>query len=149
MESLLKDQSDIKKFSENLLKNIEQTDTAQTVLLSGNLGAGKTTLTQILAQTLGVNEIVNSPTFVIMKIYKLGKNKFSKNWKHLIHIDAYRLENSKELKNLGWEEIISKKENLVVLEWPEKVPEILPKGAVQVNFEFIDENTRKVSVEKI
>lgn len=149
MESLLKNQSDIKKFSEDFLKNLPQENLAQIVLLSGNLGAGKTTFTQALAQTLGVKETVNSPTFVIMKIYKLGKSQFSKDWKHLIHIDAYRLENSEELKNLGWEEIISKKENLVVLEWPEKVQGILSKGAIKINFEFIDENTRRVFVKKI
>jgi len=148
MNCLIGNPNDLKKFSEDFLKNLDQTKKAQTVLLSGNLGAGKTTFTQALAQTLGIKDTVNSPTFVIMKIYKLGKSDFSKNWKHLIHIDAYRLENSDELKNLGWEEIVSKKENLVVLEWPEKVSDILPKDSIRINFEFVDENTRQVSVEK-
>src|ERR1700733_3565857 len=64
--------------------------------LYGDLGSGKTTFTQAVAKILGITEVVNSPTFVIEKIYKLEHERFE----HLIHIDAYRLEKSSELEKL-------------------------------------------------
>lgn len=96
---------------------------ATIVGLSGDLGAGKTAFTQAVAKHLGVKDKVISPTFVIMKKYTL---KNSKDHKFLFHIDAYRLKNEKELLYLGWEEIISNKEHLVLIEWPENVSKIMP-----------------------
>jgi tRNA threonylcarbamoyladenosine biosynthesis protein TsaE len=96
---------------------------AVVVGLYGNLGAGKTSFTQGVAKALGVDDIVTSPTFVIEKIYELKE----KNFTHLVHIDAYRLEKSEELLHLGWRNIISDKNNLILIEWPEKVADIMPE----------------------
>ncbi len=115
-------------------------DEALVVGLYGNLGAGKTAFTQAVARELGIKEIVNSPTFVIEKIYET-KNK---NFPRLIHIDAYRLESAGELSVLGFEQLVTNKNNLILMEWPEKVPEILPKDHIQIKFTFIDETTRKI-----
>lgn len=95
---------------------------ATVVTLSGDLGAGKTTLTQAVARKLGVQENVVSPTFVIMKAYKLSGAK----WKHLIHIDAYRLESEKEIEHLGWQELVADPGNLILVEWPERIEKVLP-----------------------
>jgi tRNA threonylcarbamoyladenosine biosynthesis protein TsaE len=120
-------------------------DNATVIALSGDLGAGKTTITKEIAKQLGIKEIVVSPTFVIMKIYKLESNsKHYSNFKKLIHIDAYRIEDAKEFINFDWEEIISDKENLVILEWPEKIKNIIPKNAIKIYLTHIDEETRQI-----
>jgi len=114
---------------------------ALVVGLKGDLGAGKTTFTKSVAKTLGVEGAVTSPTFVIEKIYKLPElGVFSR----LIHIDAYRLDDTRELSNIGWEELVNDPENLILLEWPEKVEELLPKNMITINFKFIDEDTREI-----
>src|SRR4051812_11428104 len=117
-------------------------ESATVVALSGDLGAGKTTLTQAIARELGIRETVISPTFVIMKIYELEKEA----WKHLVHIDAYRLESSRELERLGWAEIIADPENLVLIEWPEKVPEAIPETAYRISLEHSSEEERTISL---
>jgi tRNA threonylcarbamoyladenosine biosynthesis protein TsaE len=109
----------------------------------GDLGVGKTTITKEIARQLGVKESVISPTFVIMKIYKTKDSKFKK----LIHIDAYRLNGSKELFQLGWEEIIQDKENFIIIEWPNRVPECLDEDVFNVEIEHKDEKTRKIKWE--
>ena len=93
---------------------------ATVVALIGNLGAGKTTFTQAVAEALGVKENITSPTFVIEKIYKLKGQK----WQNLIHLDCYRLDKPEELLHLGWAEIASEPENLILVEWADKFPEL-------------------------
>lgn len=116
---------------------------ATVVGLYGNLGAGKTTFTQAVAKGLGIDETVVSPTFVIEKIYELTSQKFS----HLIHIDAYRLESSSELLSIGWNEIVSKPENLILIEWPERVSDIMPEHMkIQINH-LDNENSREIAID--
>jgi tRNA threonylcarbamoyladenosine biosynthesis protein TsaE len=117
-------------------------EAATVVGLEGELGAGKTAFTQSIARTLGVEEHVTSPTFVIEKIYKLSNKRFS----HLIHIDAYRLEKGEELAHLGWNELIKDPKNLILIEWPQNVKEILPTEMYRIQFSVIDATTRKIEV---
>lgn len=105
-----------------------KTGKAVVIALEGDLGAGKTTLTQEIARQLGVKENVISPTFVIMKRYGVIDEKF----KNLIHIDAYRLTKSEELIKLGWSELLNNKNNLIIIEWPEHVPECIPETALKI-----------------
>jgi tRNA threonylcarbamoyladenosine biosynthesis protein TsaE len=122
------------KIADDFIKNISpKTDFAFVVGLSGNLGAGKTAFTKCIAKSLGVEETVTSPTFVIEKIYELQNQKFS----HLIHIDAYRLESGEELQNLGWQRIISDPKNLILIEWPEKVSSVVPEH-VKMNLKALE-----------
>jgi tRNA threonylcarbamoyladenosine biosynthesis protein TsaE len=116
-------------------------ETAQVLALYGELGAGKTTLTQNLAQILGVKDDVNSPTFTIMKNYEAD----DKNFKNLIHIDAYRLDKEDELTNLGWQEILENKDNLIIIEWPERVPNLIPQNSINIKLEHIDEGKRSIT----
>lgn len=106
--------------------------------LYGDLGSGKTALTKSIAKILGVTEEVTSPTFVIAKFYK-GKDR------NLIHIDAYRLEHFSELESLGFKEWVNDSKNLVVIEWPEKVKEILPQHDC-VDCVFVNETTREYTL---
>ncbi len=130
---------------------------AQIICLEGDLGSGKTTFVQGFLKGLGVKGPYTSPTFIIMKHYKRkafgikfkisnAKSKMPKV-KHLIqniyHIDAYRIK-SKDLLNLGWKEIITSPENIIIIEWADRVKKIIPKNALWINFKWIDNNTRKI-----
>ncbi|MBM2817443.1 MAG: hypothetical protein HW401_33 [Parcubacteria group bacterium] len=126
---------------EFLAKKIAKNENGASIVgLYGDLGSGKTAFTQAVAKCLGVKEAVTSPTFVIEKIYKLDH----KNFDHLIHIDGYRLKSGNELLHLGWEEIAKNPKNIIFIEWPEKVAEILPKDIKKIHFTFVDENTREI-----
>ena len=111
--------------------------------LEGELGAGKTTFIKGFAKTLGVKEKVLSPTFVLMKIYQL-KNK---NYKLLIHIDAYRLKDHRDLFALGIKEILTDSQNIILIEWSDRVEKILPKKYIKIHIDHLSEDKRKVTIE--
>lgn len=104
---------------------------ATLVTLSGELGAGKTAFAKMVAATLGVEEVVTSPTFVLEKIYLLSGE--TAKFKRLVHIDAYRLESGSDLAPLGFDELIQDSGNLILLEWPEKVASALPVPSVKIS----------------
>jgi tRNA threonylcarbamoyladenosine biosynthesis protein TsaE len=115
---------------------------ATLVTLSGDLGAGKTAFTKVVASVLGVADVVSSPTFVLEKIYQLAPPQV---FKRLIHIDAYRLEKGSELAPLGFDELMQNAENLVMLEWPEKVADALPVPAHTIKLTVAPDNSRTIS----
>ena len=133
---------DLDKIATDLVSKAQKNKTKKATILAfyGDLGTGKTTITQAICKILGIKEKIISPTFVIMKKYNINKGKFKK----LVHIDAYRIEKSSELVRLGWEEIISDQDNLVIIEWPEKIQEIIPKDAITINLSHINESTRSI-----
>lgn len=92
------------------------------VTLSGELGAGKTTLVQALANTLGITESVASPTFMIEQRYTIPNHQ---TFTFLIHLDAYRLEGVDEHKNIGLDVALTNPAHLVCLEWPEMLSEFI------------------------
>jgi tRNA threonylcarbamoyladenosine biosynthesis protein TsaE len=141
-KSLKETEKIAKDFSQKILK--KNRDMACVVCLSGDLGTGKTTFTQSFAKNLGIKRKVNSPTFVIMKRYPLFENSFS--FKNFVHIDAYRLKDEKELLVLGWEEIISNKENLIFIEWPEKIIKAIPKKHHKIKISHTKEGYRKFTI---
>ena len=122
---------------------VPQKDGATLVTLSGELGAGKTAFTKAVAKVLGVEETVNSPTFVLEKIYQLGS--LASKFKRLVHIDAYRLESGSDLAPLGFDELLQDAGNLILLEWPEKVSDALPTPAVRVTLVALPDTSRTIS----
>jgi len=110
--------------------------------LYGDLGAGKTAFVKETARLLGVKGVVTSPTFVILKKYKIKDSVF----KNLIHIDAYRLESAKDLEQLDWNMAVKNPTNIIFIEWADRVENALPKNTARINFEFIDERTRKIKI---
>ena len=118
-------------------------DGATLVTLSGELGAGKTAFTKAVAHALGVEEIVTSPTFVLEKIYQLGgpTPKFAR----LVHIDAYRLEKGADLAPLGFDELMKDSGNLILLEWPEKVIDVLPKPSMNISIVANTDDSRVIT----
>ncbi len=125
----------------DFLRSKKDTQQATVVALSGDLGAGKTTLSQQVALLLGVSHSVTSPTFVIMKQYKTT----DASWSQLVHIDAYRLQNEQEILTLGWNSLLQDPQNLILIEWPERVSEVIPKDAVFVTLKHKTETTREIS----
>ena len=134
-----------KELAKKFVEALSQGEEAIVVALDGDLGSGKTTFSQFVGEALGVRGAIQSPTFLIEKIYELHE----KPWKHLVHIDAYRLDREEELLHLGWKEIISRKDNLILVEWAEKVKNILPPNTIHISFSHVDENSREIEINEI
>ncbi len=131
---------DTQKIGQDLAKeilNLPKQKHAIILCLSGNLGGGKTTFMQGFAQGLGIKEKILSPTFVIMK-------KFN----NFYHIDCYRLNSDEDAVELGLKEIINNPQNIVAIEWPEKIESLLPKEIIKLDFKFVDDATREITIEK-
>jgi tRNA threonylcarbamoyladenosine biosynthesis protein TsaE len=118
--------------AQNLAKELKGGDV---IGLVGDLGAGKTVFSQGLAAGLEVKEQVTSPTFVVMKVYDCNSHP---TIKHLCHIDAYRLRGEADLLALGADDYLGEPSTLTVIEWADKVPALLPKGAKTINIEIRD-----------
>lgn len=137
------------------------------VALSGDLGAGKTTFTKALAKSMGIQTDLSSPTFVIMKRYPIPKLDLADpvildeigvfvDFDNLIHIDAYRLEEGKDLEKLNFHKLMnnSSEKNIICIEWPEIVADILPDRYISIRFDHLHQNDaantesmRKVTLE--
>lgn len=109
------------------------------VALTGELGAGKTCLTQGIARGLGVPEVyqITSPTFTLINEYPGRLN--------LIHLDVYRLSSSRDLQDLGYEEFFFGK-GVTVIEWAEKIQDIIPEKSLSVTLAYLDQNQRSIDM---
>lgn len=121
---------------------------ATIVTLSGELGAGKTAFTKQVADLLGIQETVTSPTFILEKIYQIPfepllEGKFTR----FVHIDAYRLDKGTDLKVLDFDILCTDPTCLIFLEWPERVVDGLPENTVKLSFKHVNESVRLVHVE--
>lgn len=126
----------------NLAKKIVSTAKPGDIFaLYGDLGSGKTTFTKGFAEGLEIKKHITSPTFVISKEYPIE----SKEIKKLVHTDCYRLSTEVDAENIGLSEYLHDGDSILVLEWPEKIEKILPKNTKKIYFEYIDENTRKIT----
>lgn len=135
---LLAFEAEAARFTDGLLPNPNH---ATVVLLSGDLGAGKTAFVKAVAQRLGVEGVVNSPTFVLEKIYQIPHDE---RYDRLVHIDAYRLEGREELAPLAFDEFLKDPRNLIMLEWPEKVGLETLAPATTIRIEVPSEAGRKI-----
>lgn len=106
------------------------------ICLSGDLGAGKTTLVQGIAQGWGSLDQVSSPTFVIVNVYRKPGGH------HLHHLDAYRLQNAFEAEALDLELMIEK--GPLIIEWPERIDEALPSERLWVEMNWIADQRRRL-----
>lgn len=108
---------------------------ATMLCLIGDLGAGKTTMTQTIGKLLGINETITSPTFVIKKIYETTDLDF----KNMVHMDAYRLEGEQNLEVFRLDQDFKNPNNLVIIEWPEIIRDIIPSDAIEIYIEHAGE----------
>jgi tRNA threonylcarbamoyladenosine biosynthesis protein TsaE len=109
------------------------------IALHGNLGSGKTTFVQGFAKGLGIEKNIISPTFIIMRTYIAGDKNF-------YHVDLYRIESDKDVEGLGLLELIRDPQNIVVIEWPDKIEHLLPENRVDIYFEYLGDDKRKITI---
>ncbi len=122
------------------------------ICLYGDLGYGKTTFVQGFARGLGIKKKILSPTFIIVRTYEIKNKKENRkminNIKNFYHVDLYRITDEREISDLGLVDMMDNPENIVLIEWPEKLGKFLPKRRIDVRFEYIDENKRKLEIIK-
>lgn len=123
-------------------KFAEKLEKGTTICLYGQLAAGKTTFTQGLGKSFGIERLV-SPTFLIMRQYPVKNHPIIKM---LYHLDLYRLNSIEDIKSFDVEEIWSSPENLLVIEWPEKFEKNLPKNRYDIFFKANGENEREIII---
>jgi tRNA threonylcarbamoyladenosine biosynthesis protein TsaE len=126
--------AELPAFVREVLKSLDSArdkSRATLVALRGDLGAGKTTFVQALAKELGIEETVQSPTYVLMKRFDISNHP---RFKRLIHIDLYRLERPEEFGALKPEEFLHDPHNLICIEWPERAEALLPTPDLMLTF---------------
>ncbi len=133
---IIKNETEIKIVAETILK---KTKGKNCVLLNGNLGVGKTTLVKYIAKELSIKNTVTSPTFVIMKEYKIPRHP---KYEKLIHIDAYRLKDKKDIKIFDIDKLLANEKNLVFIEWPEKIFTKTRTDCIKVNINYSNKKQR-------
>jgi len=112
------------------------------ICLRGDLGTGKTTFAQGILRALGVEGPYTSPTFIVIKQYKIKNNK--SRIRNVYHLDTYRVE-VEDVLELSWEEMVADEDNVIIIEWPNKMKELIPPDALWIDFEWLDENERKIT----
>ena len=139
MEFITKSAFETKSLGKEIASNLGG---GEVFALSGELGSGKTTFVQGFAEGLGITARIISPTFILMRKYKVGDKDF-------YHIDLYRLEGNieNEVINLGLSDLWEKPENIVVIEWAEKIKNMIPKSAKWIKFENLGGDKRKIIIQ--
>lgn len=136
IEKISSSPEETKKFGSELATSLERSDV---VALIGPLGSGKTCLVQGICAGLGIKEIVTSPSFVIINQYP------GRFW--VYHFDLYRLKNKKELVDLGYEEFFYDS-GICIIEWAEKIKELLPKKRIEISLGIISKSERRIKVKR-
>lgn len=108
----------------------QQLHAGDVLALIGDLGAGKTHLTQGIAQHLGRTDAVTSPTFSLV-------NEYTDCSPELIHFDWYRMDSPEELLAIGWEDYLER-DAILVIEWPDRFPEMIPAGTHCIHIEHLE-----------
>ncbi len=129
MEIITNSPRDTKKYAKLLGKKLLHSKKLIFIVLTGDLGGGKTTFVQGLAKGIGVEETVTSPTFLIFKKYT------AKQEKTLYHFDAYRIK-GEDLSVLRFDELLHNKKNIIIVEWGERIKKFWPKEAIEIKFYF-------------
>ena len=111
------------------------------ICLQGELGTGKTTLVQGLAQGWGSLDPVYSPTFIIVNIYRRPDDR------QLFHMDAYRLDSASEAAEVDLDEMLS--QGSLLVEWPERIQQVLPEDCMWISFEYVAEENRQMLIRAI
>jgi tRNA threonylcarbamoyladenosine biosynthesis protein TsaE len=136
IEKISSSAEETKKFGSKLAGSLRKGDV---VALVGPLGSGKTCLVQGICAGLGVKEFVTSPSFVIINQYP------GRFW--VYHFDLYRLKDRKELMDLGYEEFFYDN-GICLIEWAEKVKELLPQKRIKISMKIVSKNERRIVVKR-
>ena len=144
MEFLSADADETRAFGARLAQQLRVGDV---VLLHGDLGAGKTTLTQGLAQGLGITEPVQSPTFTLVAEH-LGYTADGDPIR-LYHLDLYRLGGEEDLDDVGFDDLLAPADGISVIEWPERAGTWLPEHYILVAFTYLSDQTRAIEIRAV
>ena len=125
--------SELEKASNFVLKNVNH----DIILITGEVGTGKTTLIKEYCKLIGVEEIVNSPTYTLINEYQNKRGK-------IVHMDLYRVKDINEINELGFFEYLEN--NIVIIEWPEIILKMIDIKYSMINITFINEKERKLSI---
>lgn len=120
-------------------------DKAMVVALYADLGGGKTTFVQGMAKGLGIKKRLISPTFILLREYKINNKELG--FMSFYHIDLYRLEDEKQIEGLGIKEILDDPQNVVAIEWAERMGSLLPEKRIDIKFEQLEEDKRKIKIQ--
>jgi len=141
MEYTIKNEKEMINFGKEFAQTLSGGDV---VLLEGDLGAGKTTLTKGIAEYFGVKQEITSPTFTLMNVYPISNFKFQIS--NLVHVDTYRLENEDDLIEIGIEDYLGAPDTICLIEWPEKLKTLLRgKKIIKIKIEHNDDG-RKIEI---
>lgn len=136
-----KDSQELGKEVANYLK--DNGGGAKIACLYGDLGSGKTTFSQGFAKALGITSRLLSPTFIIVRRYSPSE------YITLFHIDLYRIEKIKEISVLGLKEIFTNPNAYILIEWAERLGTLLPEKRLDITFEIINDEERKITIKSI
>ena len=138
--TISKSPEETKKIAGEIASSLQPGDV---IALYGELGSGKTTFVQGMTKELGIKDRIISPTFLIIREHKLKTT--NPKLKTLFHVDLYRIDR-RDFRNLGLQEIFSDKQSLVVIEWAEKIEDLLPEKRIDIHFKYISENERALEI---
>ena len=136
-EHITSSSEETKKLGEDFAYKLQQ---GTFLAFYGDLGSGKTTFIQGLARGLGIKKRIISPTFIILRHYKGDKGNF-------YHVDLYRTASKHDLLGIGLDQLIEQKDNIIALEWAEKMGELLPNKRVDIKCDYLNGNKRKITIE--
>lgn len=141
-EYITKSVSETQKLAAKFAQNLKR---GEIIALSGDLGGGKTTFTQGLAKVLGIKNKITSPTFVLIKEYKINlkHSNLCLKSQNLVHIDLYRLKKIDPIFKKELKEYFNS-QNICIIEWAKKIKGILPSKTKWIKFEFVNENSRQI-----
>lgn len=144
MEIILNSTEETKQLAQEIATILNKGDI---LALYGDLGSGKTTFTRYLVEALGFEDRVQSPTFIIQRVYTKINNKAKSNFLLKInHFDLYRLINIEEVLDMGFDDIL-REDSLTIIEWPEVIQNNLIKEKTKkMYFEYLDDEKRKVTI---
>lgn len=138
---ILKTESD----TQALAQQLAEMNLSGSVWLSGDLGAGKTTLTRYWLQAMGHNGVVKSPTFTLVEPYQIAQS--DGNVKPVYHADLYRLQDPEELELMGFYEYFDEPNVLVIIEWASRAEDYLPKPNVLIEIKRLENDDRQVCLQ--
>ena len=128
----------VENIDEAAVEFLKRKQASTVIALYGEMGAGKTTFTKALCKVLGVVDGVNSPTFNLINEYRTDKGEV------VYHFDFYRINKLEEAYDIGFEEFIESG-NLCIIEWPEKIEQILPSDTLRVKISVLKDGSRELA----
>lgn len=138
------------KLAERLVAALPQKTAATVVALSGDLGAGKTTFTQGFAIALGIQEKPKSPTFLLAKRYEIPHTRIpgAMHRYFLWHLDCYRLNGRQDLVALDLHSAFLDPKNIILVEWPERIGDALPRDHIEVHMTHEGGEKRGITIKE-